>query len=56
MMEEFVTVTWTKSGYQDSKDRGFASIAIAIDTDVGNTDYINDKEEGAPMRFVGLVF
>lgn len=32
--------------FKDAKDREFDSIVIAIDTDLGNTYYINDTEDG----------
>jgi hypothetical protein len=35
-----------ESDYQDAKDRGFDSIVIAVDTDLDNTYYIYDKEDG----------
>lgn len=35
-----------KSVYQDATEIGFDSIVIAIDTDLDNTYYINDTEEG----------
>jgi hypothetical protein len=35
-----------ESDYQDAKYRGFDSIVIAIDTDLDNTYYIYDAEDG----------
>jgi hypothetical protein len=35
-----------ESSYQDAKNRGFDSIVITIDTDLDNTYYIYDSEDG----------
>lgn len=45
-----------ESAYQDAKEKGFDSIVIAIDTDLGNTYYINDTEEGFQCDTFDYVF
>lgn len=45
-----------ESAYQDATERGFDSIAIAIDTDLDNTYYINDTEEGFQCDVFDYVF
>ena len=35
-----------ESSYQDAKDKNFDSIVIVIDTDLGNSYYINNTDEG----------
>ena len=42
--------------YQDATERGFDSIVIAIDTDLDNTYYINDTEEGFQCDLFDYVF
>lgn len=45
-----------ESAYQDATERGFDSIVIAIDTDLDNTYYINDTEEGFQCDVFDYVF
>ena len=45
-----------ESAYQDAEERGFDSIVIAIDTDLDNTYYINDTEEGFQCDVFDYVF
>lgn len=45
-----------ESAYDDAKTRGFDSIVIAIDTDVGNTYCINETPEGFQCDFFDYVF
>lgn len=45
-----------ESAYQDATERGFDSIVIAIDTDLDNTYYINDTEEGFQCDIFDYVF
>lgn len=45
-----------ESSYQDAKERGFDSIVIAIDTDLDNTYYINDTEEGFQCDVFDYIF
>ena len=45
-----------ESSYQDAKDRKFDSIVIAIDTDLGNSYYINDTDEGFQCDLFDYVF
>ena len=45
-----------ESAYQDAKERGFDSIVIAIYTDLDNTYYINDIEEGFQCDVFDYVF
>lgn len=45
-----------ESVYQDAKERGFYSIVVAIDTDLDNTYYINDTEEGFQCDVFDYVF
>lgn len=45
-----------ESSYQDAKDRGFDSIVIVIDTDLENTYYINETEEGFQCDLFDFVF
>lgn len=43
-LDEFIEEV--ESAYEDANNRGFDSIVIAIDTDLDNTYYINDTENG----------
>ena len=45
-----------ESAYQDATERGFDSIVIAIDTDLDNTYYINDTEEGFQCDVFDYIF
>lgn len=45
-----------ESAYQDASERGFDGIVIAIDTDLDNTYYINDTEEGFQCDVFDYVF
>lgn len=45
-----------ESAYQDAKEREFDSIVIAIDTDLDNTYYINDTEEGFQCDVFDYIF
>lgn len=45
-----------KSVYQDATEIGFDSIVIAIDTDLDNTYYINDTEEGFQCDLFDYLF
>lgn len=45
-----------ESAYEDAEKRGFDSIVIAIDTDLDNTYYINDTEEGFQCDVFDYVF
>lgn len=45
-----------ESMYQDATERGFDSIVIAIDTDLDNTYYINDTEDGFQCDLFDYVF
>lgn len=45
-----------ESSYQDATERGFDSIVIAIDTDLDNTYFINDTEEGFQCDVFDYVF
>lgn len=45
-----------ESMYQDATERGFDSIAIAIDDGLNNTYYINDTEEGFQCDLFDYVF
>ena len=45
-----------ESTYHDAKERGFDSIVIAIDTDLDNTYYINDTEEGFQCDVFDYIF
>lgn len=45
-----------ESSYEDAEKRGFDSIVIAIDTDLDNTYYINDTEEGFQCDVFDYVF
>lgn len=45
-----------ESAYQDASERGFDGIVIAIDTDLDNTYYINDVEEGFQCDIFDYVF
>lgn len=45
-----------ESDFKDAKDRGFDSIVIAIDNDLGNTYYINDTKEGFQFDLFDYVF
>ena len=45
-----------ESMYQDATERGFDSIVIAIDTDLDNTYYINDTEDGLKCALFDYVF
>lgn len=45
-----------ESSYQNAKDRKFDSIVIAIDTDLGNSYYINDTDEGFQCDLFDYVF
>lgn len=45
-----------ESAYKDAEKRNFDSIVIAIDTDLDNTYYINDTEEGFQCDVFDYVF
>lgn len=45
-----------ESAYQDATERVFDSIVITIDTDLDNTYYINDTEEGFQCDVFDYVF
>lgn len=45
-----------ESAYENAEKRGFDSIVIAIDTDLDNTYYINDTEEGFQCNIFDYVF
>lgn len=45
-----------ESAYRDATKRGFDSIVITIDTDLDNTYYINDTEEGFQCDVFDYVF
>ena len=45
-----------ESMYQDATERGFDSIVIAIDTDLDNTYYANDTEDGFQCDLFDYVF
>lgn len=45
-----------ESAYGDAEKRGFDSIVIAIDTDLDNTYYINDTEDGFQCDVFDYVF
>ena len=45
-----------ESAYQDATKRGFDSIVITIDTDLDNTYYINDTEEGFQCDVFDYIF
>lgn len=45
-----------ESAYEDAERRSFDSIVIAIDTDLDNTYYINDTEEGFQCDVFDYVF
>lgn len=45
-----------ESMYRDATERGFDSIVIAIDTDLDNTYYINDTEDGFQCDLFDYVF
>ncbi len=45
-----------ESDYKYAKDMGFDSIVIAIDTDLDNTYYINNTEEGFQCDLFNYVF
>lgn len=45
-----------ESAYEDASQRGFDSIVIAIDTDLDNTYYINDTEDGFQSDVFDYVF
>ena len=53
-LDEFIEEI--ESAYQNAKEKGFDSIVIAIDTDLGNTYYINDTEEGFQCDTFDYVF
>lgn len=40
-----------ESSYQDAKDKNFDSIVIVIDTDLGNSYYRNNTDEGFQCDF-----
>jgi len=45
-----------ESSYQDAKDRKLDSIVIVVDTDLGNSYYINDTDEGFQCDLFDYVF
>lgn len=45
-----------ESSYEDATKRGFDSIVIVIETDLDNTYYINDTEEGFQCDVFDYVF
>lgn len=51
-----VFIEQIKSLYIDATEIGFDSIVIAIDTDLDNTYYINDTEEGFQCDLFDYVF
>lgn len=51
-----VFIKQIKSLYQDATEIGFDSIVIAIDTDLDNTYYINDTEEGFQCDLFDYLF
>ena len=53
-LDEFIEEI--ESAYHDAKERGFDSIVIAIDTDLDNTYYINDTEEGFQCDVFDYIF
>lgn len=53
-LEDFIEEI--ESMYQDAIERGFDSIVIAIDTDLDNTYYINDTEDGFQCDLFDYVF
>lgn len=53
-MDDFIESV--NSAYDDAKTRGFDSIVIAIDTDMGNTYYINETSEGFQCDSFNYVF
>lgn len=51
-----VFIKQIKSLYTDATEIGFDSIVIAIDTDLDNTYYINDTEDGFQCDLFDYVF
>lgn len=45
-----------ESSYQDAKDKNLDSIVIVVDTDLGNSYYINDTDEGFQCDLFDYVF
>lgn len=55
-MDLDVFIEEIKSVYQDATEIRFDSIVIAIDTDLDNTYYINDTEDGFQCDLFDYVF
>lgn len=45
-----------QDNYEEAVVRGFDSIVLAIDTDIGNTYYINDTSDGFQCDLVGYYY
>lgn len=45
-----------ESSYQDAKDKNLDSIVIVVDTDLDNSYYINDTDEGFQCDLFDYVF
>lgn len=45
-----------EASYQDAKDRKLDSVVIVVDTDLGNSYYINDTNEGFQCDLFDYVF
>ena len=56
LMSQDDFITALQDNYDEALARGFDSIVLAIDTDVGNTYYINDTSDGFQCDLWGYYF